>query len=419
MIRDVALPQLAMGMSEGTIIEWLAKDGDRIEREQPLLVLETEKVTTELPAPYAGYFHPLVQPGVTVPVETILAKICDTEEEWRTVGDSTGDAAASQPSGAAQATVGGASGPVGVAGEERGGRIRASGLAKKLAAANGIALEQLSGSGPGGRIVRRDVLAAVAAKPSAPPPSVPPAVKVGQMTVRTRIPLVGMRKTIADRMVRAKTTAADTYGFFEIDATKLIAARQTMLSREEEFGHRVSLIAIYARAIALACRAVPICNATLVDNEIIVWDTVNVGIAVAMPGRTEYDSSLVVPVLRDVGNKGVLAISREIKEMVSMARAGKLTSEHMADGTITISSTAGFVPGAWGLSTPLLNLPQVVCFQPGTPIEKPVAVDGQVVVRSMLPCSLSFDHRAMDGEPVGRFCRKLADLLTNPELMTL
>ena len=112
-------------------------------------------------------------------------------------------------------------------------------------------------------------------------------------------------------------------------------------------------------------------------------------------------------------------IDREIKDLINRAREGRLSAADLSDGTITLSSSAGFMPGIWSTSTPLIFLPQVVAFQPGTPIDKPIAVDGEVVVRPMLPCSLTFDHRAMDGEPPSRLIRRLADLLSNPELMVL
>jgi len=302
-------------------------------------------------------------------------------------------------------------------------RIRASGLAKRIAQQRGIDLAVITGTGPHGRIVRRDVEAAGAevGRPVAAGMPAAAAVAASRATMRerARIPITGMRRTIAERMVKAKTTAAHTYAFFEVDVTKLVDVQKTIRAREEQLGTRVSQVAFFAKALALACVEVPICNATITGDDIVAWDNVNMGIAVALPGKGEYDSALVVPVIRDVECKGVLAIDREIKEFIARARAGSLGAADMADGTVTLSSTAGFLPGAWAVSTPLINQPQVLNFQPGSPIERPVVVDGQVVVRTMLACGLSFDHRAMDGEPVGRFVRKLADLLTNPELMVL
>jgi pyruvate/2-oxoglutarate dehydrogenase complex dihydrolipoamide acyltransferase (E2) component len=420
MIRDLLLPQLAMGMSEGTIVEWAVAEGDKVQRDQTLVSIETEKVVTDLPAPYNGYVHLLAEVGDALPVETPMGQIAETEEEYRSL--LAGSPVAPAAEAAAEAPKLESAAATSVRESERpSGRIRASGLAKAIARQQEIDLASLAGTGPAGRIVRRDVMAALASRPNSAPAAAPNAAitAVSEMREKARVPLTGMRKVIADRMVTAKTTAAHTYAFFEIDITKLLAVRQTMLAREAELGSRVSLLALQVRALALACRHVPICNATVGDQAITVWDNVNIGIAVALPGKGEYDSGLVVPVLRNVEAKGILEIDQEIRGLVSRARDGTLTSADMADGTITLSSTGGFAPGVWSVSTPLLNLPQVVNFQPGSPLEKPIVVDGQVAVRSMLPCGLSFDHRAVDGEPIGRFAKKLIDLLAHPELMLL
>jgi len=423
MIRELILPQLAMGMSEATIIEWMVPEGALVQRDQPLVSIETEKVINELPAPYSGYVLQAARPGDVLPVETTMGHIAETEAEYQALcaGKAAPGAGAvpaiaepKSPTVAAAAVPG-----------NPGGRIRASGLAKTISRQNGIDLAAIAGSGPGGRIVRRDVEAALADRGNtvaapATVTAVPVApMKGGALREKARIPLVGMRKVIAERMVAAKQTAAHTYAFFEIDITKLVAARQTLLDRAEALGTKVSLTAFQAKAVALACRQVPICNATIGDDAITVWDNINVGIAVALPGKGDYDSGLVVPVIRNVEAKSLLQIDAEIKTLVGRARKGELTAEDMADGTITMSSTGGFAAGVWAVSTPLLNLPQVVNFQPGSPIEKPVVVDGQVAVRSMLPCGLSFDHRAMDGAPVGKFVQTLIDLLSHPELMLL
>lgn len=423
MIREMILPQLAMGMSEGTVVEWLAKEGTRVEREQPLVAVETEKVVTDLPAPYSGFVHIVVGVGQKVPVETLIAQIAETEDEYSEV---SGAALAEEtPKTPTEVPVTPKDDAVPVPsqsafGNEAREKIRASGLAKTVARQHGIDLFSVGGTGPGGRIVRRDVDRAVQERKAREATSPVTAASVsGGMREKARIPLTGVRRTIAERMVKAKNTAAHTYLFFEIDITKLISVRETMLGREQELGTRISFTAIYAKALALACQWVPVCNSTLVGEEIIVWESVNVGIAVALPGKTDYESRLLVPVVRDVERKGVLQIDQESKDLIARARADTLAVGDMVDGTITLSSTAGFLPGAWMVSTPLLNLPQVMNFQPGSPVRKPVVLDGEIAVRTVLPCGLSFDHRAMDGEPAGRFVRKICDLLSNPELMML
>lgn len=420
MIREVILPQLAMGMSEGSVVEWMAKEGARVERDQPLVAIETEKVVTDIPAPRGGFLHILVTGGEKIPVETLIARIADTEDEYRQiVGESSREPVALVASGVVSVPHEAGSDSAPRSGGVN-GRIRASGLAKKIAGQQGIALSAIPGTGPGGRIVRRDVLTAIERKRKRGAATVPEAgIPTKGMREKARIPLAGTRKTIAERMVKAKNTAAHTHLFFEIDVTKLASMRDTLLSREQELGIRISRTAMYARAVALACQQIPICNATLTDSEITLWENVNVGIAVALPGRGEYDSGLMVPVVRNVETKGLLAIDREIKDLVRRAKSSALTPEDTADGTITISSTDGFMPGAWMVSTPLLNLPQVMSFQPGSQIQKPIVVEGKVEVRTILPCGLTFDHRAMDGEPAARFARKMSDLLCNPELMLL
>ena len=419
MIREMILPQLAMGMSEGTPVKWVVKEGERTERDKTVVEIETEKVTTELPAPYSGFLHIVVEAGSTVPIETTIAKIAESFEEYQQL---TGGAAqaAQVPSVAAKT----AESPTEAttledAGEgQLTGKPRISGLAKKLAQDHAIPLSAISGTGPGGRIVREDVLAAIEAT-ARPVAALEKPNVVDGMIELARVRIAGMRKTIADRTLSSKTTAAHTYTFFEVDISKLVAARNVMLDRESEIGSRISMISIISRALAFACQHSPICNSTLIEDEIIIWKNVNIGIVVSLPAKGPYESGLIIPVVRDVQSKNVLQIDREIKDLTGRAREGRLSAADLSGGTITLSSSMGFMPGVWSTSTPLIFLPQVVAFQPGTPIDKPIAVDGQVVIRKMLPCSLTFDHRAMDGEPPSRLKRRLADLLANPELMML
>lgn len=416
MIREMIMPQLGMGMSEGTIAEWAVKEGERVAREQPLVSVETEKVVTELPSPYAGYVNLVAATGSTVAVETLIARVADTLEEYQRLVGAPADVAV-------EAAVVESAAPPAAALPR--GRIRVSGLARKLARDSGIALAGLEGTGPAGRIVRRDVQALIARARSAATVAVAaaaasPSAHVPPTREKARIPVTGMRRTIAERMIASKNTAAHTYVVFEIDVTKLVAMRETLRSREKDIGGRISMTAIYARALALACRQVPICNAALIDGQIVLWDEVHVGIGVALPGRNQYDSGLVVPVVRNVESKGLLQIDAEIRALVAKAREGALSAHDVANATVTLSSSERLGNGGWLVGTPLLSLPQVVAFGPGAPVRRPVVRDdGQVAAGSILPCCLTFDHRALDGEPAARLAGKLTDLLGHPELMLL
>ena len=212
MIRDMILPQLGMGMSEGKPVRWLAHEGGRVERDQPLVEIETEKVVTELPAPHSGYLHIVAATDEVVLIETRIAQIADTEAEYRSLltGVPATSAINARPA------------PETVAPQvaDAGSAPKISGLAKKLAEEHSIPLASLKGTGPKGRIVREDVLRAIDVTRSAPTG----AAKTPE-TDRIRIPIVGTRKMIAERTVKAKTTAAHTYGYFEIDVTALLAAR--------------------------------------------------------------------------------------------------------------------------------------------------------------------------------------------------
>jgi len=415
-----------MGNAEGIIVEWLVPEGGHVDRDAPLVSIETEKVVTELPAPYAGFLHIVAEVDTPIPVETLIAQIAGSEDEYKQLIES-GSGQAAVPSAEEEVVpkeeLGDTDDQSGAAEGPATGRIKAGGLAKKIARREGIDLATIIGTGPGGRIQRRDVEEAIELRKSSPVPT-PVSVDTGPTGTgreKGRIPLVGMRGAIAKKLMQAKLNAAQTYAFFEIDVSKLLLERETMLSREAELGTRVSMIALFAKALALACQHVPICNATLEGDEITVWDNVDIGVAVAVPGKGDYDSGLLVPVLRNVETKDVVQISREMKDLVDLARAGKLSAADMSNHTVTLSSTAGLgVTGSWMVSAPILNIPAVMAFQPGTPKRTPVVTDNdEIVVRDILPCGLTFDHRAVDGGPICEFTGKIIELLANPELMSL
>ena len=409
MIHDVLLPQLSMGMSEGTIVEWFVEEGAHVEKGANLVAIETEKVVNDLPAPRSGFLHVLAAPEATLPIENTIAQLADTEEEFRQLLAGT----AAQSDSAEPAAESPVTASQGVAAATP-RRIAISGLARKEAALRGIDIANLSGSGPRGRILMRDIEAATQQlEPQAANSSSTVA------GVKARIPITGVRRKIAERLTRAHTEAAMVYSYHEIDVTRLISTRNRFLEQEQAIGTRISMMAFYAKALALAARSVPICNSTLESDEVIIWDDVNIAFAVAVPGRTDFDSSLMTPVIRNVESKSLSVIDREIKDLAERARAGTLKAEELTGGTINLSSSGGFHPDGWMVGAPLLNLPMTLSFGPGTTIDKALVVDGEIVARTVLPFGVTFDHRAYDGEPSGRFVRKLCEYLVNPEMLVL
>lgn len=411
MAIDYVMPKLAMAMNEGTVNEWLVKEGEYVEKGNPIAVVETEKVSYDVESPHSGYLHIIVAEGETVPVEVTIAQFIDTAEECAELG------AGAVPVASTPASAPAADTPPAVVPAPPvapGGRIKASPLAKKMAADAQLDLSRVAGTGPGGRIVKRDILQALATGVASATPAA-----AGPLVEKLRIPMKGsMRATIARRMVESLQTAAQLSSSWESDITRLMKARKRLVAMADQLGTRVSVNALLIKALACALKQVPIANASIVGDDIVVYDNVNVGIAIALPGDTEYDSKLMVPVLKHVDRMGVVEIDKGMKALIEKARNGQLSAADMSDSTVSFSSTAGLAPGGMH-STPLLNLPNALLIGPSTPQDKPVAHKGRIRVRTMLPISLTFDHRVLDGLPAARLASIMHNCLENPELMLL
>jgi pyruvate/2-oxoglutarate dehydrogenase complex dihydrolipoamide acyltransferase (E2) component len=408
MITEFVMPKLAMAMNEGTVNEWLAQEGDYVEKGTPVAVVETEKVSYDIETPFSGYLHILVPEGTTVDVEKPIAQFASDEESYRDIGSlprkvstevdvCTDAAAVPLPSTVASQST----------------RIKASPLARKMARDQCLELSSITGTGPGGRIVKRDILDAeqqlVVKQESA-------ALVADDLLEPVRIPFKGVRATIAKRMMESLGTTAQLSTFWEVELDAVLALRQQFVDRQEQLETRVSVNAFLIKAIAHATTQVPIANAQIEGDEILIHRAVNIGIATSLPGATEYDSSLIVPVLKNVQSMGLVEIDKEMKSLIERARSNALGPDDLSGSTITISSTAGLAPRGMR-ATPLLNLPNTTVIGPSTPEKKPVARGDEIVLRTMLPISMTFDHRVMDGEPASRFGRALTDAIEQPGLM--
>ena len=407
MITDFVMPKLAMAMNEGTVNEWLVEEGTLVSKGTAIAVVETEKVAYDIESPYEGYVHFLIEAGDTVPIEVPIARFASDEEEYRAMA---GAGAVVEAQADPEAPVEKTAAPVQLSTAAT-GRIKASPLARKMAADRGMDLVHITGTGPGGRIVKRDILSAE----SMPAPAALQA-PVAQSLEPIRIPFRGARASISRRLVESLQTTAQLSAFWEVDITELLALRQQFVAREEQLGTRVSVNALLVKALACAAQQVPIANAMIDSDEIVINRHVNVGIATTVAGETEYAPALMVPVIRDVQDKGVVEIDRIMKSLAERARRGELEADNYTGSTITFSTTAGIAPPG-NRSTPLLNLPNTTLVGPSTPEEKPVVRNGEIVVRTMMPVSITFDHRVMDGEPASRFSKALYDVIEQPGLM--
>jgi pyruvate/2-oxoglutarate dehydrogenase complex dihydrolipoamide acyltransferase (E2) component len=232
--------------------------------------------------------------------------------------------------------------------------------------------------------------------------------------IKAVIPVKGMRKTVGEAVKRSLDTSAQLSLAVELDAGEVLQLRERLVAKEKKVGMRVSVFDILALIFARAMKNVPILNASLIDNEIKIWEDVNLGIAIATE-INEYEGGLYVPVVKKADTKSLFEISREIKDLTTKTRSGKLTLEDMQGSTVTISSVSFISP--LFASTPILNQGEALIIQPGSIIDRPVVRNGQVVIRPIITISFTFDHRISDGLPLGKLTRYIGDYMQDPDML--
>ena len=410
MAIEIVMPKLAMAMSEGTVLEWKFEQGVHVDAGQVIVEIETEKVSYEIEATADGYLNVVTPPGETVPVEVVIGHLAESEDELLSLarGEITNGPADASPIAELDLSSHVATEPVTV---NKGGRIIASPLAKKLAGINEVDLSRVDGTGPNGRIVKRDVLAAAESRKAV---SSTASTDESGRKIKATVPLTGMRKVIAENMMLSLSSTAQLSSTNEFDATELVRLRKRLLAKEDGFGLRVSYTDIFALIVARAARKVPIVNASIIGSEIRIWEEINLGIAIATE-ISEYASGLYVPVVKDAGRKSLFEIASEIKALAAKARGGELAPADMSDGTLTLSSAA--FSGGLVCSTPILNPGQAMLVQPGPIQEKAVVRNGEIVIRQMMGVNFTYDHRIIDGVPIGKFAKQISELMEYPELL--
>ncbi|HXW63029.1 MAG TPA: dihydrolipoamide acetyltransferase family protein [Candidatus Acidoferrales bacterium] len=435
MAVDVIMPQMGESIFEGTITKWLKKPGDKIERDEPLFEISTDKVDAEIPAPAAGVLKEIkVTEGQTVPIQTVVAVI-----------DAAGAAAAAAPPAVAKAE---AARPVAVPpptsakpeatkpasvlppppkaapapGEAQraggnGDKIRTSPLVRRIARENQIDLAHVPGTGAGGRISKRDILAAIeggsaAASAPAPPTPTPSAAReVGLPRERIYFghyevqPMSIMRQKIAEHMVLSKHTSPHVYSVEEANVSAVVALRAKNKERfERESGTKLTFMPFFIRATVEALRAFPTVNASVDGTNIVLHKECNIGIAVAL------DWGLIVPVIKNAEEKNFYGLARSVNDLAERARSKKLKPEEVADSTFSITN-----PGVFGglMGLPVINQPNAAILGLGTIEKRPVVVDDAIGIRSMVYLTLSYDHRVVDGAIAHQFMGHIKHILEN------
>ena len=364
MATDIVMPQLGESIAEGTVIKWLIPPGGMVEKDQPLLEVETEKVALDIPAPATGVLREvLVQEGATVPVGTVLARL--EHEPVETVMSRVGGIGVRARSSAAE------------------GAPHYSPAVKQVAREHDIQLSEVTGSGEGGRITKKDVLDAVAKRgTSTPPPSAAPTLPNAEEEL---VPFNHMRKTIAERMVSSRRTSAHVATFFEADCSGIEQFRA---------GRSLTYLSFVISAVSTALRALPMVNASWRDHGIVLNKALHIGIAVAI------EDGLLVPVIRHADRKGLTQIAKEVADLAQRARSKRLAPEDVLDGTFTITNHGRF--GSL-FSTPIINQPQSAILGVGAVQKRAVVINDAIAIRPMCYLSLSFDHRIIDGAIADRF----------------
>ena len=431
---DVAIPEMGESISEVILLEWLKSEGEYVQRDEALCVLETDKANVDLPSPAAGVLHPVSAVDDTLEVGAIVARIDEGAEPVSAPTDKDSNAAAPvatakadpQPapiaadaSAAAPAVADDGESALGPGGEAVTDDL--SPAVRRLVEENDLDPGVIQGTGRDGRLTKEDVLnhlktADVAAKPAplSTPSAVsePPSPKVAVDGDGTRrVPMTKIRQRIAEHLVAAQHNSAMLTTFNEVDMTQVMAVRARHKERfAAVHGVNLGLMSFFSRAAVQSLKAFPEVNASIEETDIVYHDFVHLGIAVST------ERGLVVPVLRNADQLQMASIESEIKRLAAAARDNKLGINEFSGGTFTI--TNGGIFGSL-LSTPILNAPQCGILGMHTIQQRPVAVDGQVEVRPMMYVALSYDHRLVDGQQSVSFLVRLKELLEDPSRMML
>ncbi len=396
-VLEVKVPAVGESISEVTVSVWNKKTGDVVALDEVLCELESDKATFELPAESAGVLEVIAQPGSVVPIGGLLAKI--------TVGGSVSAAPAAALAPAAAAPAATASSDANYAAGHP------SPAASKILDEKGIAAASVAGSGVGGRITKEDAMAAskpAAAAPAAAAPAAAPAVAQGGTR---REKMSSLRKTVARRLVAVKNETAMLTTFNEVDMKPVMDLRGKYKDKfKEKHGVGLGFMSFFTKAVCVALKEFPSVNAKIDGDEIVFHDYCDISIAVSAP------KGLVVPVIRSAENLSLAGIESEVVRLAGKARENKLSLEEMSGGTFTI--TNGGVFGSM-LSTPIINAPQVAILGMHNIVERPVVVDGQIVVRPIMYLALSYDHRIIDGRESVSFLVRLKQLLEDPARLLL
>jgi len=413
MATKILMPKLGMSTAPLTLVEWKAKEGDRVEKGNIVMVVETEKIRHDVEAEASGFLHILLEEGQEVAIGTVAGVIAETKEELAALQKGKPKEAikaAAEVKEAAPAEAAKAEAPAPAAAKiKEGERILISPVARKMAEEHVIDITTIAGTGPGGRIVRGDIEKEIEAKKKVEAKEkveVTPEAYQGRR-IKSVIPLKGMRKAIAEHMHRSLSVAAQITLTAEVDMTEMVKLRKSLVAKEEALGTRITYTDLLVLAITQLLKDQPLLNSSLIDNEIKLWESINVGVAVAL------EEGLIVPVVKDADKKSLVEISKTIKSLAQKAREGKLMPDDVTGGTFTLTNI-GALGAGYRFETFIINQPESAILGTAGIADRAVVRDGKIVIRPILACSLTYDHRVIDGAVAHQFMTNVIQLLENP-----
>lgn len=408
-MAEVVMPQMGESIVEGTITKWLKGPGDKVERDEALFEISTDKVDSEVPAPDSGVLEAIFYPeGETVEINTVVAFIGDGSKVGKHKAPAA-TAAAPVPVPAAPVPAPPESPPP-AAQAEPGKRIRSSPLVRRIAQEKGIDLAMVgTGTGAGGRLTKKDILAYVerqerAAAPAVATTAFPPAPESRFGEFETQ-PLSAMRQSIAEHMVRTKRVSPHVSTIHPVDCTRIAKLRSASKDQFlQQNGTKLTFMPFFLQAAASALKAFPVVNASLDGKDLVLHKDINIGMAVAL------DWGLIVPVIRAADEKSVVGLQRAVNDLAQRARSKALKPDEISEGTFSISNYGGYNAL---LATPAINQPQVAILGVGSVTKTPVVIDDAIAIRSISYLTLSFDHRVIDGAVADQFLEHMRGIIEN------
>jgi len=434
MATDVVMPQMGESIAEGTIVRWIKKVGEKVERDEPLFEISTDKVDAEIPSPAAGVVSEIrVKEGETVAINSVVAVIGgamaasepaksepvakDAKPQAPPKPTAQADGSASAAVSPDAASAGSAASPTESASPEDALRQRSSPLVRKIAQEHHVDISKIQGSGIAGRVTKEDILASVkgqegrdgqekaaASAGQAPRPPAAPAIafKPGASDHVEKMSV--MRKKIAEHMILSRRTSAHVHSVFEVNFGRIDKIRQAKKAEYERAGVKLTYLSFIIKAAVDALREVPIVNSSIDGENIVYHRDVNVGIAVAL------DWGLIVPVVKNAGEKNLLGLSRAVVDLATRARGKQLKPDEVTGGTFTITN-----PGVFGalFGMPIINQPQVAILGVGNVEKRPVVVDDAIAIRPMAYLTLGYDHRIIDGAVADQYMSHVKRALEN------